>query len=383
VPGASTELTAYGHQKDARFSYTRNRPRIDSAFQNSWIMLSVMPMVSKKASPNVIAQNYPRIEDEDRPDYGCLDDSQLVPHKRKIPLDELKPLILSAIKNASQKSGREILSIPFNLSKEEIEKIYRKKGRELFLYFRKYCGDPAATAHQIYGKHYRDVCKEQFRNRTLQKERMNSGWRYQYLAYDCAVHSNRFRGVADIGAAEADFNAIIEFRDKSRTPLSLYVSIKNRSDTLGGQDWPKAIHALETVARTDKNRMGAYCCVFGIAMDKGFRRILREGKTKNPHSVNTEVWLSDFFWPFFANYSYGELMSTVLDVLIDSQEAEELPAQIEIPAELINAFGDACDDAGLIDEEGVFDDPHSLVHFFCQSPVTRWRGAEGLAKEED
>ena len=31
------------------------------------------------------------------------------------------------------------------------------------------------------------------------------------------------------------------------------------------------------------------------------------GKTKTPHSVNTEVWLSDFFWPFFANYTYAEI----------------------------------------------------------------------------
>lgn len=328
-------------------------------------------MATKKLPQNIIPQNYPRIEDETRADYGCLDDSTLVPHKKKISIKELKPLILSAIQNANRKSGREILSIPVNASEEAIEKIYRKQGKELFKYFRKYCGDPAATAHQVYKKHYRDVCSELFRNRTLQKERMNSGWRYQYLALHCAVHSERFKSVSDIGAAEADFNAIIEFLDKAKQPLSLYVSIKNRSDTLGGQDWPKAIQALENVARTDKNRTGAYCCVFGIAMDRGFRRILREQKTKNPHSVNTEVWLSDFFWPFFANYSYEEIMNAVLDVLIESQAEEELPTQVEIPDVLLDTFGEACIEAKLVDELGKFNDPHKLVQFFCQTPAKR------------
>jgi hypothetical protein len=335
--------------------------------------ISIVIMASNKLNQNTIPQSYPRIEDENRPDYGCLDDSTLIPHKKKISIKELKPLILSAIQSASRKSGREILSIPSNASEEEIQKIYRKQGNELFKYFRKYCGDPAATAHQVYKKHYRDVCTELFRNRTLQKERMNSGWRYQYLALDCAVHSGRFRSVSDIGAAEADFNAIIEFLDKAIKPLNLYVSIKNRSDTLGGQDWPKAIQALEKVARTDKNRMGAYCCVFGIAMDRGFRRILREQKSKNPHSVNTEVWLSDFFWPFFANYSYEEIMNAVLDVLIESQAEEELPTQLEIPDVLLDAFGEACIEAGLVDELGRFNDPHKLVQFFCQLPAKQSR----------
>jgi hypothetical protein len=46
---------------------------------------------------------------------------------------------------------------------------------------------------------------------------------------------------------------------------------------MGGQDWPKAISALENVARSDKNRSGPYICVFGIAIDKGQRQIRRIG----------------------------------------------------------------------------------------------------------
>jgi hypothetical protein len=106
---------------------------------------------------------------------------------------------------------------------------------------------------------------------------MNSGWRYQYIAKDCAVRSRRFITVSDIGASEADFNATMNIVD-SKKALNIYVSIKNRANTMGGQDWPKAISALESVARSDKNRSGPYICVFGIAIDKG--QIRRIGKTK-------------------------------------------------------------------------------------------------------
>ncbi len=315
-----------------------------------------------------IPQNYPRIHDEDSPYYGCLDDSKLVSHIAKMPLEQLKNLIQSAIHIANQKSSREILSIPLDATPEQVETIYEKEGKELFRYFRKYPGDPASTAHQCYGRHYEEVGIELFRNRTLQKERMNAGWRYQYLAVDCARHSNRFLSVSDIGAAEADFNAIIEFQDKREKPLSLYVSVKNRRNTMGGQDWPKAIHALEEVAKSDKNRTGPYCCIFGIAMDRGSRHIKQEQKTKRPHSYNTEVWLSDFFWPFFANYSYAEIMILVLEVLIASSEVGNLSTQTDVPEKLLDSFGEACFEEQLVDDSGCFNDPYRLVNFFCSLP---------------
>jgi hypothetical protein len=314
----------------------------------------------------IVPQSYPRIEDPDNPRSGCLDDSQLVPHFIKIPSNELQRLISSAITNANKKSSRQILSVPNDITAEETKNILRSEGKKLFAYFKKYVGDPAATAHQLHGKHYHEVGAEQFRNRTLQKERMNSGWRYQFLALDCAQKSRRFRSVSDIGAAEGDFNAVIEFKDKDREPLSLYVSIKNRSNTMGGQDWPKAIQALETYAINDKNRKGPYCCVFGIAMDRGIRYIKVEKKTGKPHSFNTEIWLSDFFWPFFANYSYEEIMTAFLEVLIKEYSSDQLSTQIDIPDELLEAFGDCCRKAKLIDEQGYFHNPYKLVSFFCQ-----------------
>ena len=316
-------------------------------------------------SKQTIPQDYPRIQDEGSPYYGCLDDSKLVQHQTKIPVDTLKKLIRTAIKDANKKSSREILSIPSDATLEETNKTYEKEGKSLFNYFKKYCGDPASTAHQIFKKNYRDVGIEQFRNKTLQRERMNSGWRYQFLVIDCANNSKRFKSVSDIGTAEGDFNAIIEFIDKSKKPLSLYVSVKNRSNTMGGADWPKAIQALEGVAKADKNRTGPYCCVFGIAMDRGSRYIKRAQKTKVAHSVNTEVWLSDYFWPFFANYSYEEIMTLVLDVLVSSYSADELLTAVDVPDKLLDAFGDACIKEGLLDELGNFNDPYKLVSFFC------------------
>lgn len=316
-------------------------------------------------STQIIPQNYPRIEDEDSEYHGCLDDSTLVGHQYKIQLAELKNIIRLAIDDANKKSSRAILSISADATSEELTRIYEREGKKLFSYFQKYCGDPAATAHQIYGKTYQEVGSEQFRNRTLQKERMNSGWRYQFLVFGCVKESRRFSAVSDIGAAEGDFNVVIDFLDKERYPLSLYASVKNRSNTMGGQDWLKAIQTLETYARNDKNRRGPYCCVFGIAMDRGTRYIKIEQKTKRPHSVNTEVWLSDYFWPFFANYSYEEVMTAVLDVLIEACSPNELASQVNIPDALIESFGQQCAKAGLIDQDGTFHDSHRLVKFFC------------------
>lgn len=311
-------------------------------------------------------QPYPRIADENSKENGLLDVSKLVSHKHKLTHDEMSVIILGAIEKANQKSSRESISVPENAGLEEIRKAHRKAGKDLFRYFKKYSDDPASTAHLLNGKHYKEVGVEQFRNRMLQKGRMNSGWRYQFLLLDCAKQNRRFKGVSDLGQAEADFNALIDFVDSGKAPLSLYVSVKNRRNTLGGQDWPQAISALEKMAKNDRNRVGPYCCVFGIAIDRGQRHIKISQKTGQPHSVNTEVWLSDFLWPFFANYSYEEIIGLVLDVLLKSQETDLLPSQINIPDEVLDVFGELCEEMDLINNEGRFHDPHKLANFFVK-----------------
>jgi hypothetical protein len=316
----------------------------------------------------ITAQQYPRIEDQESYYYGCLDDAALVDHINKISPEQMAAFIASSIDYAEAKSSREILYIPADVTDEQLEQIYQHNGHELFKYFVKYCGDPAATAHQLYGHHYKQVGVQQFRLRSVQKERMNSGWRYQFLAFECAQESGRFRNVSDIGAAEADFTAIIDYKEAGITPLSLYVSVKNRTNTMGGQDWPKAIQALEQVAVIDKNRRGSYLCVFGVAMDtsRTSRLIKQNSKTKLPYSVNTEVWYANYFWPFFTNYSYNEIMCLVLDVLL-ATKPPEIAVEIEVPERLIEHFGYYCNQAGLLDDNGCFNDPHKLVELFCRS----------------
>jgi len=318
-----------------------------------------------KIQKTTIVQGYPRIEDSTSEFHGYLDDAQLIPHSYKIPIEDIRQYIESAIKIANSKASRVILDIPEDASPEDTRRICVKQGKSLFDYFKKYCGDPASTAYDLLNRHYIPVCHEQFHNRTLQKERMNSGWRYQYLVRECAQNSKRFKSISDIGAAEADFHAIIAFQEPTIEPLSLYVSVKNRKNTMGGQDWPKAIHALENVAKSDKNRTGYYCCVFGIVMDRGSRLIKTDQKTKMPHSVNTEVWMADFFWPFFSNYSYEEIMSFVLDTLIHSKSPQK-QEQIDIPELLVETFGECCKKHQLINQDGLFYDPYKLVQFFCK-----------------
>ena len=132
---------------------------------------------------------------------------------------------------------------------------------------------------------------------------------------------------------------------------------------MGGQDFPKAIRAMESMAQSDKNRTGPYLCVFGIAMDKGSRIIRNEGKTGMPYSFNTEIWLSDFFWQFFSNVSYEHIIKAVLEVLISENAFSSV--NIDIPEDLITSFGSECKKYGVINSNGIFNDPHKLVDLFC------------------
>lgn len=304
----------------------------------------------------VTLQKYPRLEN------NLLDDSTLKPHAQKrISEIKLKKIIRDAIQSAARKSSRVVLDLPENATPEEVSKIYLKEGRSLFNYFVKYCGDAPITALQCTGRHYSEVARQQFHNRGIQKERMNSAWRYQYIAKDTAAMSKRFDTVSDIGLAEADFNAVLAYKDK-KTKLTIYVSVKNRSNTMGGQDWPKAIVALERVASGDKNRDSDYICVFGLSVERG-NRLMKGNKTKTPYSYNTELWYADYFWPFFSNFSYEEIASFVLDVLLENDNPY-LTVE-EIPQELIDSFGDCCKKNDLLDNKNCFVEPHKLVTYFC------------------
>ena len=303
-------------------------------------------------------QEYPRLHDS-----PLMDDSKLQQHIYKVPLEELKKIILKAIENANKKASLIILKIPEGLSEVEVQKRYRKAGKELFSYFRQYCGDPASTAYECLDKHYVEIGKEQFRNKMLQRLRMNAGWKYQFIAKGLATASKRFESVSDMGAKETDFNAQINCIDKSKASIGLYVSVKNRVNTMGGQDWPKAIEALENMALGDRNKTGPYLCVFGIAMEHG-NRFVKTERGGRAYSVNTEVWKADDFWPFFSNYSYQEIIQAVLEVL--QETAKRDPLENIIPDELLSAFGACCEAKELVDVNGNFNDAKKLVDFFVR-----------------
>jgi|ERR1017187_4490197 hypothetical protein len=313
-------------------------------------------------------QNYPRLGESSK-HPGLLDPEKLTPHIRTIGVAELKKIIGSAVEYAHHKSSRAILDIPETATDEEVSAIYLKEGRALFSYFKKYCGDPATTAYECQGRHFKEVAEEQFHNRTLQKERMNSGWRYQRIAFKSAQASKRFISVSDIGTVEADFNVTIQTVDYSPEPVvNIYVSVKNRANTVGGQDLPKVIAALEEFAKEDKNREGPYLCIFGIAMERGQRQV-RKPKKKGtaPYSVNTEIWLSDFFWPFFSNLGYEEIMLAVYEFFAkQGLNAENRTIGVPPPAELVESFGACCREYGLVDASGRFNDAKRLVSFFCK-----------------
>lgn len=98
-------------------------------------------------------------------------------------------------------------------------------------------------------------------------------------------------------------------------------------------------------------------------MEKGSRNIKTQQSTGKPYSDNTEVWFSQFFWPFFSNYTYEEITLAVLNVLTENAELSSV--DVEIPAELIESFGNECTKQGVINEEGRFHDAQRLVRLFC------------------
>ena len=156
------------------------------------------------------AQDYPRIHEPNKL-AGFLDEGKLVPHPGKISEAKLREIIERSVEYANRKSSREILDIPDKASDAEVSRIYAREGAALLRYFRKYCGDPASTAHECYDRHYSVIAKEQFHNRLLQKERLNAGWRYQRIALQCA------QAYEDIMLAVSDFFAEKGLKTENRT----------------------------------------------------------------------------------------------------------------------------------------------------------------------
>ena len=198
-------------------------------------MLRRRAIMDKKASR---VQGYPRNDD------SLLDDSRLQPHIYKPTKDEMQTIIIDAIKQANKKSSREILKIPDGVPERQLAEIYIEAGKALFKYFKKTYADPASTTYYYQNKHYSVIGKELFKNKALHDERMNAGWRYQYIAKGAALYTQRFKTVSDIGSSGTDFTATIAMIGSDSETLSIYASVKNRSSTISGSNWPKAIQDL-------------------------------------------------------------------------------------------------------------------------------------------
>ncbi len=65
----------------------------------------------------------------------------------------------------------------------------------------------------------------------------------------------------------------------------------------------------------------------------------------------------------FSNYSYEEIVRAVLEVLIETQRPDSL--DIDIPQDLIEAFGSRCREFDLLDEQGRFNNAYKLIDLFC------------------
>lgn len=234
---------------------------------------------------------------------------------------------------------------------------------ELFKYFVKYCNDPASTSHQCNGRHYSDVAKEQFYTLSTEYACANSMLRYQAIVEIEALKSGRFRSIKKITNSDGCFSAIIDYMRREGS-LYIYVSINSRFDLMDEEYWNELNSQLESFAIADPNRSGDYLCVIGMANENGDRCKLQTNSKSRLQSHSTEIWLSDFFWPFFTNFSYKEISLSVLSALIETQIPDT--HEIVIPNDLIEVFGKCCRNEHLIDEIGKFNDSIKLARLMCK-----------------
>jgi hypothetical protein len=232
----------------------------------------------------------------------------------------------------------------------------KRAGQKLFQIFKRYCEDPATAPAKFAARSVDEVASEIFLTQESNNSRMNAGWRYQFLAIELArLHGSRFTAVNG-GNMEADIHAICPL--KNGRDLHLYISIKNRSNTISGSRRRAAYTELETYANADKNRAGGpYLAVVGITIEHGDR-------SQSSYSNNIETWKSDFFWPFFSGRSYKDIMLAVGRVLGQEKSKLEVIAAKKLPVQTLAEFIAQCSRAGLLKNEKTFKDASDLVDFF-------------------
>jgi hypothetical protein len=150
----------------------------------------------------------------------------------------------------------------------------------------------------------------------MQRYRMLIGVFYQYLlislTYRAAAKKSHFMKVFD-GVRQGDVVADVT-TPKSDKGLRLYISVKKSIDTVGGQDMGDAIKRLEKIAKDDKNINMPYLCVVAIATPERGKitsydksRQMRKDTNGRHYSLNSELWLPGFLYPYVTGRSAVEI----------------------------------------------------------------------------
>jgi len=292
-------------------------------------------------------QPYPRDAD------GLLKLDLLPEGKTRISEVILRDAISDAIHKANKKSSRDPVLDELNTGAERANQTAAKR---LFALFRNYSADPAEASVHILGRTPYDIVTEIYRSLLEKRLRMNAGWRYQFLAEELASKSERFERVSGLGTRE-DFTVIVRLKNGSE--VNVYVSVKNRRDTISGKDYPAVITRMEAEPSNDRNRVGPYLIVIALAIHPGKNRSRMRNKDKQLISENFELWPANFFWPFVAGVSYETIMAAVASQI----KRVALPS---LPVEVSDYFEQLCREAGLL-QDGAFHDQGALLKLFCRS----------------
>jgi hypothetical protein len=288
-------------------------------------------------------QSYPR-----GADGLLLDITQLPPFKKNITSEELREFINAGVIEGNQKLKRKLLNINEKDSPQEIDEAYKKAAKEIFKHFKRANSNPALTSVTYKDKHYSEIAKKHFSIMSLQKNRMNAGWTYQMILYKLMKEAGRFTETSDLGVVETDFHA--------------KMILINHESTISGGKWRGAIEKLETAARKEKNRIDTYLCIFALTLDFGKRRLKRDD-TGNFMSFNTELWKEDC-WTLFTGIDSKTIQKACQDYYSENSNQDDLVP--ELPLEVIEHFGQLCDEKCILNEAGIFHDSDILLSYFMK-----------------
>ena len=294
-------------------------------------------------------QSYPRISSAaSKFEAGYIDTSQLCDIKNKISQNEFLNLINISIDKARNKVDEKIINIPEGISKLEEKKIYDKAAKDLINYIKK--TDPANAVSQLLNKNLVDVAQEFQVKKDAKTYEMFSGWRNQFLLFECAKKIGRFETVGDV---DTSFDIVATIKSLSGEVITLYISLKNRKDTMSGSSVRGVLSKLEDNAKNDKNRDGLYCIIIGCAIDTTRYR------SGSSYSQNLEFWPAKLLWEFFSGFTFPHVMNSI-------SQQQNSRKQNKLADELKLSLIKECKKLELINEQNIFHDRKRIIEIFCR-----------------